>query len=43
MRGLRLEPPFVPQLLLGLLQDAVVDDLVQGKLLIDQSAADVRV
>src|SRR6266481_6256398 len=43
MQGLRLQPPFVSQFLLGLLQDAVVDDSVQGKFLVDKSAADVLV
>jgi hypothetical protein len=43
MQGLRLQPPFVSQFLLGLFQDTVVDDFVQGKLFVDKAAADVLV
>src|SRR6266478_7913024 len=43
MQGLRLQPPFVSQFLLGLFQDAVVDDSVQGKFLVDKSTADVLI
>jgi hypothetical protein len=43
MQGLRLQPPLVSQFLLGLLQNPVIDDPVQGKFLVDESAADVLV